>query len=180
MVRKWGVALLCAVFIAGCGIGDMMAKKKKKQKVEDQGAAVNPRIKFETTQGSFTAELYPDVPASTKNFVELVSSGFYDGLTFHRYVPGFVIQGGDPKGTGEGGSGKNVPLEITGHKHEKGALGMARSADPNSASSQFYICLDDAPHLDGGYTVFGKVTEGMENVLKLREQDKMKKVTLLK
>src|SRR5437762_612624 len=98
MVRKLAVALLCAVFIAGCGIGDTMAKKKKKQKVEDQGVSANPRIQFETTKGSFTAELYTDVPASTQNFVELVSSGFYDGLTFHRYVPGFVIQGGDPKG----------------------------------------------------------------------------------
>jgi len=180
MVRKLSVVLLCGLFLAGCGMGDLMAKKKKKLKVETQAPSANPRVQFETTQGSFTAELYPDVAATTKNFVELVSAGFYDGLIFHRYVPGFVIQGGDPKGTGEGGSGKNVPLEITAHKHEKGALGMARSADPNSASSQFYICLDDTPHLDGSYTVFGKVTEGMENVLKLREKDKMTKVTLLK
>jgi peptidyl-prolyl cis-trans isomerase B (cyclophilin B) len=110
----------------------------------------------------------------------LVSSRFYDGLVFHRYVSGFVIQGGDPTGTGGGGSDKTIPLEVTKHKHVKGALGMARTQDPNSASSQFYICLDDTPNLDGGYAVFGQVVDGMENVLQLRQGDKMVKVTLLK
>jgi len=157
-----------------------MAKKKKKQQPETQAASANPRVKFETTQGEFTAEIFSDVPVTSKNFVDLVSSGFYDGLTFHRYVAGFVIQGGDPTGTGGGGSSKTIPLEITSHKHETGALGMARSANPDSASSQFYVCLADAPNLNGGYAVFGKVTEGMENVLKLRQGDKMTKVTLLK
>jgi hypothetical protein len=85
----------------------------------------------------------------TKNFMELTARGFYDGLTFHRFEPGFVIQGGDPQGTGMGGSEKNIPLEITHYKHVKGALGMARSQDPNSASSQFYVCLADTPFLDG-------------------------------
>ncbi len=149
-----------------------MAKKKKKAKV-------NPKVAFETTQGAFKVELFSDVPTTTKNFVDLVSSGFYNGLTFHRYVPGFVIQGGDPTGTGNGGSGKTIPLEITSHQHVAGALGMARSSDPNSASSQFYICLADAPNLNGGYTAFGRVLEGMDNVLKLRQGDKMTKVILL-
>ena len=153
---------------------------KKDGTPESAPMTSNPKIQFETTQGDFTVELFADVPTTTENFLSLASSGFYDGLTFHRYVPGFVIQGGDPTGTGGGGSGKKIPLEITGHKHVKGALGMARSQDPNSASSQFYICLDDAPNLDGGYTVFGQVLEGMDNVLKLRQGDKMTKVTVLK
>src|ERR1041384_6031237 len=109
MFRKLSVALLCALLVGGCGIGDLMAKKKKKKQAETQAASVNPRVKFETTQGEFTAEIFSDVPVTSKNFVDLVSSGFYDGLIFHRYVAGFVIQGGDPTGTGGGGSGKNIP-----------------------------------------------------------------------
>lgn len=147
-----------------------MAKKKK----------TNPKVLFETTQGNFTVELFQDVGLTVQNFLELVLSVFYDNLVFHRYVPGFVIQGGDPTGTGMGGSSKTIPLEITDHKHKKGALGMARSQDPNSASSQFYICLEDTHQLDGGYTVFGKVVKGMNSVLKLRQGDKMTKVTVLK
>jgi cyclophilin family peptidyl-prolyl cis-trans isomerase len=164
-----------ASFTAGASGGDTVAKKRKKVT-----GITNPQIKFETTKGNCTVELFSDVPISTKNFVDLASSGFYDGLTFHRYVEGFVVQGGDPTGTGGGGSGKTIPLEITSHKHLKGALGMARSADPNSATSQFYFCLADTPSLDGQYTVFGQVLEGMENVMELRQGDKMTKVTVLK
>jgi cyclophilin family peptidyl-prolyl cis-trans isomerase len=144
------------------------------------GKSVNPKVHFETTQGPFTAELFADVPDTTENFVNLVKSGFYNGLTFHRYVPGFVIQGGDPKGTGQGGSDKTIKLEIVkDHTHVKGALGMARSQDRDSASSQFYVCLEDVHQLDGNYCVFGQVLEGMENVLKLRQGDKMTQVTLV-
>ena len=162
-----------------------MAKKKKKSTIKKTAPksspkSKNPRIKFETTQGEFTAELFSDVPTTIKNFTDLISRSFYDGLTFHRYEPGFVIQGGDPMGTGMGGSDKNIPLEITPHKHLMGALGMARSQDQNSASSQFYVCLKDTPFLDGNYAVFGQVTAGMEKVLMLRKGDKMLKVTLLK
>jgi peptidyl-prolyl cis-trans isomerase B (cyclophilin B) len=139
----------------------------------------NPKVKIKTTQGTIVVELFSDVPVTTKNFVDLVSKGFYDGLTFHRYVEGFVIQGGDPTGTGSGGSDKTIPLEITAHKHLKGAIAMARTSDPNSATSQFYICLDDLPQLDGQYCVFGQVIKGMDNVMKLRQGDKMLKVTLL-
>ena len=142
-------------------------------------AGPNPQVKFETTQGTFTVELFTDVPITTKNFTDLVARGFYDGLVFHRYVPNFVIQGGDPNGTGMGGSGKTISLEITKHQHVKGALGMARSQDPNSASSQFYICLADVHNLDGSYCVFGQVIDGMDTVLKLRKGDKMTKVTLV-
>ncbi len=141
--------------------------------------AGNPVVKFVTTQGTFTAEIFSDVAATSKNFLDLVSKKFYDGIVFHRYVPGFVIQGGDPTGTGQGGSDKTIPLEITDHKHVTGALGMARTNDPNSASSQFYICLADLPQLDGNYCVFGKVLKGMSTVMKLRQGDKMLKVTLV-
>lgn len=155
-------------------------KLKKKTKSAGKKSSANARVRFETTQGNFTAEIFSDVKAHAENFTGLVSAGFYDGLIFHRHEPNFVIQGGDPLGTGMGGSDKTVPLEITSHQHTKGALCMARSQDPNSASSQFYVCLDDAHFLDKGYTVFGQVLDGMDNVLKLRKGDKMLKVTLVK
>lgn len=135
---------------------------------------------IETTKGTFKFKLYEEkAPISTKNFIDLAESGFYNGLVFHRYVPGFVIQGGDPTGTGTGGSGKTIPLEVNSAlKHELGAVGMARSQDPNSATSQFYVTLDATPSLDGSYAVFGKVVEGMDIVKKLRQGDKMLKVTI--
>jgi cyclophilin family peptidyl-prolyl cis-trans isomerase len=182
----FGRTVLCGLLLItlsaksfGDETGDTTMAKKKKSTKKATVASANPRVKIETTQGTIIVELFSDVPKSTKNFVELVEKAFYDGLTFHRYVPGFVIQGGDPQGTGMGGSDKTIPLEITKHKHLQGALGMARSQDPNSASSQFYICLADLPSLDGGYAVFGKVVEGMDNVMKLRQGDKMTKLTLL-
>lgn len=121
--------------------------------------------------GRIELELYPDIaPATVENFTSLVKEGFYDGLTFHRIIPGFMIQGGDPLGNGMGGSDKNIKGEfrINGFnnplKHERGVISMARSADPNSASSQFFIMHADAPHLDGSYAAFGRVTKGIEVV----------------
>ncbi|MFH1786816.1 MAG: peptidylprolyl isomerase [archaeon] len=135
----------------------------------------------DTSKGAFKFELYEaQAPVTTANFIKLASAGFYNGLTFHRYEPGFVIQGGDPNGDGTGGSGENIPLEIKPElKHTAGAVGMARSQNPNSASSQFYICLDDANSLDGNYAVFGMVTEGMDNVLKLRVGDEITSITIV-
>ena len=116
-------------------------------------------------------ELYPDIaPISCENFEKLVKSGFYDGLTFHRVIPGFMIQGGCPKGNGTGGPGWNIKGEFSSNgvkndlKHTRGVLSMARSMAPDSAGSQFFIMHDDAPHLDGQYAAFGKVVEGMEVV----------------
>ena len=116
-------------------------------------------------------ELCPDAaPETVKNFESLVKAGFYDGLTFHRIIPGFMIQGGDPLGNGMGGSEKNIKGEFkaNGHnnpiKHERGVISMARAFDPNSASSQFFIMHADAPHLDGQYAAFGKVISGIEAV----------------
>lgn len=116
-------------------------------------------------------ELYPDIaPISCENFEKLVKSGFYDGLTFHRVIPGFMIQGGCPNGTGTGGPGWHIKGEFAANgvkndlKHTRGVLSMARSMMPDSAGSQFFIMHDDAPHLDGQYAAFGKVVEGIEVV----------------
>lgn len=138
-------------------------------------------VTFETTQGPITAQLFEsDAPITTANFIELAQKGFYDGLTFHRYEPNFVIQGGDPSGDGTGGSAKNIKLEVSPKlKHDApGMLAMARSSAPDSASSQFYFTLAPASFLDMNYAVFGKVTSGLENVLKLRVGDKMTTVTV--
>ena len=117
------------------------------------------------------AELYPDVaPRTVANFVELIKEKFFDGIIFHRVIRGFMIQGGDPTGTGMGGSKKTIPGEFLANgfvnelKHERGVLSMARTNDPNSASSQFFIMHEDAPHLDGHYAAFGKITKGIEVV----------------
>ena len=126
-----------------------------------------PRATIETSHGSITVELWDDVaPNHVENFLELGRKGFYDGLSFHRILPGFVIQGGCPDGNGTGGPGHNVNAEFNDRKHEKGVLSMARSAHPDSAGSQFFICLgrEHCQHLDGEYTAFGTVVDGIEAV----------------
>jgi len=137
---------------------------------------------IETDKGTIKFMLHEDLaPITTANFIELAQRNFYDGLKFHRVEPTFVIQGGCPHGTGTGGSGKRIPLEVSPNlKHgEAGAVAMARSTDPNSASSQFYITLSPTPFLDGNYAVFGRVTEGMEVVRQIRVGDKMNSVTIV-
>lgn len=130
----------------------------------------NPIVTIEMENGDvIKAELYPEVaPNTVNNFISLAKKGFYDGLTFHRVIPGFMIQGGDPEGTGMGGPGYGIKGEFAMNgfkndlKHTTGVLSMARSQRPNSAGSQFFIMVDDAPHLDGQYAAFGKVTEGID------------------
>ncbi len=134
----------------------------------------NPqKVLIETSKGYFTIELYEDTPITTENFLRLVDEGFYNNLTFHRYEPGFVIQGGDPNGDGTGGSDKTIQLEVIGKSHSRGTVGMARSSDPDSASSQFFVNLADNSFLDEGYAVFGIVTEGMDVVDSLRVGDQI-------
>ena len=129
--------------------------------------------------GTIEMELYAkDTPITANNFIKLVNEKFYDGLKFHRVEPGFVVQTGDPKGTGMGGPGYTIKDEKSPYKHVRGAVGMAKSSLPDSAGSQWYICLDDASFLDGNYTVFGKVIKGMEYVDKIEVGDKMKSVTM--
>ena len=129
----------------------------------------NPIVTFETTRGVIKAELYPDIaPNTVNNFISLIQKGFYDGTIFHRVIPGFMIQGGDPEGSGMGGPGYGIKGEFSANgvqndlKHTTGVLSMARSMRPNSAGSQFFIMVADAPHLDGQYAAFGRVTEGID------------------
>lgn len=138
-----------------------------------------PVVTIEMDKGNIVFEMYPDAaPKTVERISYLIESGFYNGLKFHRVVPGFVIQGGDPLGNGTGGSGVKIPAEFNNKPHLTGTVAMARAADPNSADSQFYICLAPQPSLDGKYTVFGQVTEGMDIVQKVKVGDVMKKVTL--
>ena len=157
----------------------------------------NPVVTIEMEQGGvIRAELYPDVaPNTVRNFISLIRKGFYDGTIFHRVIPGFMIQGGDPEGTGMGGQGYEIRGEFTANgfqndlNHTRGVLSMARTMAPDSAGSQFFIMTEDSPHLDGQYASFGMVTEGMDVVDGIvnttrdwhdrpRQEQRMKKVTV--
>ena len=123
---------------------------------------------IETNQGVIKFKFHPkEAPIHCKNFILLATKGFYNNLVFHRVIKGFMIQGGDPAGNGTGGPGWNVPAEFSKLPHEKGAVSMARAADPNSAGSQFFICLEKKSYLDGQYTVFGQVVSGQDVVDKI-------------
>ncbi|ACL75756.1 peptidylprolyl isomerase [Ruminiclostridium cellulolyticum] len=130
----------------------------------------NPIVTFEMENGNIMkAELYPEIaPNTVNNFISLINKGFYNGVIFHRVIPGFMIQGGDPEGTGVGGPDYSIKGEFSSNgfkndlKHDKGVLSMARTMVPDSAGSQFFIMVERAPHLDGQYAAFGKVTEGIE------------------
>ena len=132
----------------------------------------NPIVRITMNSGkTIRLELYPEIaPITVENFLDLVNKGFYNGLTFHRIIPGFMIQGGDPSGNGTGGPGYSIKGEFKSNgvnntiKHERGVISMARAFDPNSAGSQFFIMHKDAPHLDGEYAAFGKVIEGLDTV----------------
>ncbi len=157
----------------------------------------NPIVTFEMEEGGIiTAELYPHVaPNSVNNFISLVQKGFYDGLIFHRVIPGFMIQGGCPQGVGTGGPGYTIPGEFAINgvenslQHQRGVLSMARAMHPDSAGSQFFLMVEYSPHLDGQYAAFGMVTEGLDVVDRIvsvktnmqdkpKEDQRMKKVTV--
>jgi peptidylprolyl isomerase len=130
---------------------------------------------LETTQGRAVIELRPDLaPNHVARIKELAQQGFYDGVVFHRVIEGFMAQTGDPTGTGRGGSGKNLKAEFSKAPHERGTVSMARANHPDSADSQFFICFDDAHFLDGKYTVWGRVIEGMENIDKIKRGEPVK------
>ncbi|MDE2482772.1 MAG: peptidylprolyl isomerase [bacterium] len=137
------------------------------------------KVRISTDKGDIVFTLYPDdAPMHAAAFMKLAEAGFYDGLTFHRVEPGFVIQGGDPDGNGTGGPGYRLKAEFNKRPHLRGTVAMARSAQPDSAGSQFYICLDDARFLDNNYTVFGQMTEGFETLDAIRVGDAMNKVSV--
>ena len=184
-MKKFLAVLICAfmvcTLITACG--DKTEKTPENTAAPEASADITQKeenkIMVEITMkdgGKMQLELYPDVaPATVKNFVKLVNDGFYDGLTFHRIIKGFMIQGGDPEGTGMGGSKDTIKGEFKQNgvqndlKHTRGVISMARSQNPNSASSQFFIMHDDAPYLDGQYAAFGKMVSGFEELDKLAE-----------
>ena len=131
-------------------------------------------------KGEIRIEFYPeDAPKTVENFVTLATKGFYNGLKFHRVVADFVVQGGDPKGDGTGGPGYTIKAEFNKQKHVRGAVAMARSQHPDSAGCQFYITYGATPHLDGNYTVFGRVVSGMEHVDRIKQGDRMTTVAIV-
>lgn len=132
-----------------------------------------------TDRGEMTFRFFPDdAPITVASFIKLARNRFYDGLTFHRVVPGFVIQGGCPEGTGTGGPGYNLKAEFNKNLHDAGAVAMARAQSPDSAGSQFYICLEDAHFLDHQYTVFGHLTSGLDIARAIKPDDVMRTVTI--
>lgn len=140
----------------------------------DENGLSKSTVVLTTSKGVIKYKFYSkDAPKTVARMVELIQQGFYNGLNFHRVVPGFVIQGGDPLGNGTGGSGQKIPAEFNERRHIEGTVAMARSQDPNSADSQFYISLGRHPHLDRSYTVFGQVTEGYEFAKQIQIGDKI-------
>jgi len=199
------ILALSLAFISSCG-GKKQAKSTEttdttketdlaKENPTAMGAAKAPKTQPEPPKidpekvvaviemekgGKIVFEFYPkDAPKSVDNFIALTNKGFYNGLIFHRVIEGFMAQGGDPDGTGMGGPGYTIKDEFSSQKHIRGTVAMARTDRPNSAGSQFYICYEPQPHLDGQYTVFGQVMEGMDVVDKIVQGDVMKKVSIV-
>jgi peptidyl-prolyl cis-trans isomerase B (cyclophilin B) len=141
--------------------------------------AVASQARIATSHGDIVFTFFPDeAPVHSAAFMKLAEAGFYDGLTFHRVEPGFVVQGGDPSGDGTGGPGYKLKAEFNTRPHLRGTVAMARAQNPDSAGSQFYICLDDARFLDGQYTVFGQMSQGFEALDAIRRGDVMQKVSI--
>ena len=168
-MKKLLSAILCISLIC-IGCAACSDKKKDDEATGDMGKTVMVEMEIQDF-GTVKLELYPDIaPITVANFVKLAGEGFYDGLTFHRIYPGFMIQGGDPKGNGTGGSENTIKGEFSENgvenklSHTRGAVSMARSSDPDSASSQFFIVQQDSTYLDGQYACFGYVTKGMDVV----------------
>ena len=191
-IKRMILLIVVLMFVTACS-------SKNKEDKTNMSTGKNPIVKIEMSNGDLIeVELYPEVaPNTVNNFISLVEKGFYDGTTFHRVIPGFMIQGGDPDGTGMGGPGYGIAGEFAANdfkndlKHDRGVISMARSMHPDSAGSQFFIMVENSPHLDGSYAGFGKVISGIENVdkivsVKRDHQDKpvsgseqiMKKVTV--
>jgi len=168
---------LLALILLAWGLGGSLPAPAQ----EKGGKKVKPAVVITLEKGGeIRIELFPeDAPKTVESFVTLAKKGFYDGLTFHRVVPGFVVQGGDPKGDGTGGPGYTIKAEFNKRKHVRGTVAMARAQHPDSAGSQFYITFGPQPHLDGQYTVFGQVVAGMEHVDGIGVGDRMRSVRIL-
>ena len=180
-------AAVLVLAVSACGGGDKKdggasdfaaacQKSDEKQWSAAPPTIIDPKLSYtaviKTEKGDITVELYPDVaPVTVNSFVFLACKGFYEGVTFHRVIPGFVAQAGDPTGTGSGGPGYTIPDEFSSRPFEEGTLGMAKTSAPNSGGSQFFICYAPQSALDGKYTVFGKVTAGLDVLGKITPRD---------
>lgn len=187
-ILKWSASLtlfLALVLTSSCDDreGNRKALDKDKGSTEritvDSSGLSKTKAILKTVHGNIVFKFYPTkAPNTVTRIMQLINSGFYDGLVFHRVVPNFVIQGGDPTATGTGGSGQRLKAEFNDIQHIKGAVAMARAQDKDSADSQFYIALTNLPHLDGNYTVFGQVVEGLEVLEKIQQGDKILSISL--
>jgi len=179
MKKHIGLVLAAITVITGIAYAeltnDFKITKERIDKMVKQQAVITME-----KGGEIVIDFFPkEAPNTVANFIELTEKNYYDGLTFHRVVPKFVAQGGDPSGNGTGGPGYQIKAEFNKNPHLKGTVAMARSMDPDSAGSQFYICLEPQPYLDGQYTVFGQVAKGMDIVDKIQIGDKMKSVKII-
>jgi len=169
-VKRIIVSLVSFLFVLSCtqsasARGRRPKRPPKRSKASIMSTYKNKVAVIDTSKGRIIIKFYPkEAPNTVQNFASLADQEFYDGLIFHRVIKGFMIQGGCPLGTGTGGPGWQIDAEFSAIKHEPGTVSMARSQDPNSAGSQFFICLERTPHLDGKYTAFGQVIKGMDVV----------------
>jgi cyclophilin family peptidyl-prolyl cis-trans isomerase len=178
MSKLFSTVMIFQLFLFSAGCDSKEKATPINTATKNQLESLN-KARIKTSKGDIVFEFYPKhAPATVTRIKELINQKFYNGLVFHRVVPGFVVQGGDPTGTGRSGSGKNIKAEFNSLKHVEGTLAMARSQDVNSADSQFYISLGTHPHLDNNYTIFGQVKEGMEVAKSINQGDKMILVTL--
>lgn len=179
--------ILSSFFLFSCSSEEPASKTEKQGQTElraenlevNQNGLSKAKAILKTVHGTISFHFYPTkAPNTVTRIMHLIDEGFYDGLTFHRVVPNFVVQGGDPLGTGTGGSGQNLKAEFNDIQHVRGTVAMARAQDINSADSQFYIALSTLPHLDNQYTVFGQVVEGLELLDKITVGDKILSMSL--
>jgi len=167
--------VLILILLTGCAIG-----AEPKVFHPDYKGVLSINAVLTTDEGTIKVALdFQKAPNTVANFVELARKGFYNGLTFHRVIQGFVVQGGDPNGNGSGGPGYTIPFEANDLKHETGVIAMARSAELNSAGSQFYFTQAPQPSLDGKYVVFGRITEGLDVIYRIEQNDPIKKIEIL-
>ena len=171
------LALQLPLAVSGAGPSEPSGRGAAPELPSASAVGKGPRAVLDTARGVLIIELFPQVaPKTVARFTELVKKGFYDGLTFYRVLPKFLVQTGDPLADGTGGSGQIIPAEFNEKKHVAGTVGMASKQDPDSADSQFYITLEPQPLLDGKYTVFGQVIEGLEILPKIQPRDTVRKL----
>jgi len=183
-MRRVYLIVISLILSQGITLGRVIIREEERAAFMDTAKVTGKELAVVTMiNGSeFRISFFPeDAPNTVKNFIMLARAGFYDSLTFHRVIkdPPFVVQGGDPEGDGTGGPGYTIDAEFNDRPHKEGTIAMARSNDPNSAGSQFYICLAPQPRLDGKYTVFGEVIEGMDVVKDIEQGDIMKSIRIV-